>query len=240
MKAYAQDLAWIHHRGFGGFSRQAAPGILALLRENGVAGGLVADLGCGSGTWARELGRAGYAVLGIDLSSAMIRMAKKQAPLARFRTGSFLTARLPPCDAVTALGEVFNYRFDERNNRRSLGRFFRSVWDSLRPGGLFLFDAAGPERCGGRTQGHWEGGGWTILVDYSHDRRRNRLTRTITTFRRTGRTFRRDREVHVQQLYRATEIARMLRAAGFRARILRGYGSLRFPRGVSGFLARKP
>jgi len=170
----------------------------------------------------------------------MIRLARKQAPRARLRTGSFLAVRLPACDAVTALGEVFNYRFDEGTNRRSLARFFRSVRDSLRPGGLFLFDAAGPGRCRGRAQGHWEGDGWTILVDYLHDPGKNRLTRTITTFRRAGRVFRRTREVHVQQLFRPSEIARMLRAAGFRTRILRGYGSFRFPPGVSGFLARRP
>jgi hypothetical protein len=36
------------------------------------------------------------------------------------------------------------------------------------------------------------------------------------------------------------EVAGELREVGFRVRLLRGYGAFRFPRGVAGFLARKP
>ena len=58
--------------------------MLTLLRRHGVPNGLVVDLGCGSGRFAAALGEAGYQVLGVDLSPAMIRLAKKRAPGARF------------------------------------------------------------------------------------------------------------------------------------------------------------
>jgi len=76
MSGYGADLAYIHDAGFGDFARKSAPGLLAILRQAGIRGGLVVDLGCGSGIWAAELTRRGYDVLGIDISRAMIRLAR--------------------------------------------------------------------------------------------------------------------------------------------------------------------
>src|SRR6186713_1584078 len=109
MPSYRDDLSYIHHVGFGGLAGGAAPGLLRLLREAGIQEGLVVDLGCGSGLWARELTEAGYEALGIDSSAAMIELARSVAPLARFVQASLFDAELPRCDAVTALGEPFSY-----------------------------------------------------------------------------------------------------------------------------------
>ena len=49
MSPYGRDLAHVHDIGYGDFAREAAPGLLALLRAAGVDGGLVVDLRCGSG-----------------------------------------------------------------------------------------------------------------------------------------------------------------------------------------------
>jgi hypothetical protein len=58
MKAwYREDLAYIHDVGFGDFALGSAPGILRILARNGIREGLVVDLGCGSGLWAREPAR---------------------------------------------------------------------------------------------------------------------------------------------------------------------------------------
>jgi hypothetical protein len=46
--------------------------------------------------------------------------------------------------------------------------------------------------------------------------------------------------VHVLALSELASIARRLRAVGFRVRIVRGYGRLRFKPGQVGFVARKP
>ena len=83
---YREDVAYIHDVGHADFALRSAPGILEILRENGVTEGLVVDLGCGSGQWARELLWAGYRVLGIDISEAMIGLAREKAPGAEFRT----------------------------------------------------------------------------------------------------------------------------------------------------------
>src|SRR6202008_3944336 len=147
MPGYQLDLAYIHDAGFGDYARKSAPGLLAILRRAGIRSGLVVDLGCGSGIWAAELIRRGYDVRGIDSSSAMIELARKQGPAARFVNASFLNAKLPACDAVTAIGEVFNYTFDRRNGPRQLAQLFRRVHQALRPGGAFIFDIAEPGRA---------------------------------------------------------------------------------------------
>jgi len=54
---YRRDLARIHHLGFGFHAEATAPGVLALLTPVKERGGLVVEIGCGSGcspgTWSR-------------------------------------------------------------------------------------------------------------------------------------------------------------------------------------------
>ncbi|MBZ5537033.1 MAG: class I SAM-dependent methyltransferase [Acidobacteriia bacterium] len=240
MNAYRNDLSYIHDVGFGGFANRAAKGLLKLLRQAGITKGVVVDLGCGSGIWAQKLSGAGYEVWGIDLSPAMIRLARKRVPSVKFLTGSYLKVALPPCDAVTALGECFNYRFDKRNNLRELSRLFRRVYRALRPGGLFLFDMAGPGRGNVPHLRYWEGNGWAILVDVVEDQRKRQLTRQIMTFRKRGKLYRRDHETHSLHLFERTEITKQLRQAGFSVHLLHGYGKLPLPKSCTGFMARKP
>ena len=240
MKGYREDLAYIHDAGFGDFARQGGPGILKIFRQQGHCGGTVVDLGCGSGIWARQLVDAGYRVVGIDRSAAMLVLARRRAPQATFRRGSFLKVRLPRCDAVTALGEVFNYTFDSANGEAELSRLFRSVFTVLRPGGVFLFDIAGRRRAPRRrTQSFTAGARWAVLVERQADARRQTLVRRITTFRKVGRLYRRTEEVHRLNLYRSANIKALLRHAGFRVRLLGGYGALRFAPGLTAFLACK-
>jgi SAM-dependent methyltransferase len=240
--AYRDDLAFIHDAGFGGLARNAAPVLLDALRHAGHAGGLVIDLGCGSGILSEGLAAGGYDVLGIDISPAMIELARQRVPAGQFVVGSLLKADLPPCIAVAAVGECVNYLFDEGNSDRALTKLLRRVFAALRSGGLFLFDAAGPGRVRGLgpQRSHFEGDGWATLVTTEEDRQRRRLTRQITSFRRVGDLYRRDHEVHRLRLLRPTELAEQLRAAGFRVRRLRTYGTQRLPVGLAGFLARKP
>jgi len=52
--------------------------LIGLLKENGVAEGLVCDLGCGTGQMTRRLAAAGYDMIGIDLSEEMLDVAREQ------------------------------------------------------------------------------------------------------------------------------------------------------------------
>jgi len=65
------------------------------------------------------------------------------------------------------------------------------------------------------------------------------LTRRITTFRKTGRFYRRADEIHRLRLYDAAALAEELRALGFRVRTLRRYGNHGLYRARVAFVARK-
>jgi hypothetical protein len=57
---YGEDLAHVHDAGFGHIARAGVVALTGRLRRAGLAGGLVVDLGCGSGIGAAALGEAGY------------------------------------------------------------------------------------------------------------------------------------------------------------------------------------
>jgi SAM-dependent methyltransferase len=238
--AYQDDLAYIHDTGYGGFARGSAPGLLSLFRQNGITEGVVVDLGCGSGIWAKALADSGYGVVGVDISPAMIGLARQRVPGGEFHVGSFIQYRMPPCRAVTALGEVFNYLFDPKNSLRALRRVCEGVFDALTPRGLLVFDVAEPGRCEGLTQRFTEGEDWACLVEVRRDVAGQRLTRRIVTFRKVGDAYRRHEETHTQQLYPGPKIAGMLRDIGFRVRQVRSYGRYPLPPAVVAFVARKP
>lgn len=239
-RPYDRDLAYIHDSGFGAFARNAGEAVLTMLQNAGIREGTVVDLGCGSGIWAERLVRAGYAACGIDISPDMIALARRRAPRARFEYASLLRAELPRCSAVTAMGECINYLFDRRSGAAAIPGLFRRVHDALKPGGMFILDVAASGRACGPPVKLVEGADWLALSMSREDVRTKVLTRRIVAFRRVGRLHRRSDEVHRLRLYKPEEIVRWLRAAGFRVRARRGYGSERLPGEWYVFIAAKP
>jgi SAM-dependent methyltransferase len=238
---YREDLAYIHDARFGEIARSAAPVLLEALGRAGLEGGLVIDLGCGSGIFAEPIAGAGYDVLGVDVSRPMLNLARRRVPEATFRRGSLRDVGLPRAVAVAGIGECFNYFVDRPISERRLANLFRRIHRALVPGGVLLFDMAAPGRA--RVSVHaktvFEAPDWAILVNAEEDRKRNILTRRITSFRKAGSLYRRSEEVHRQRLFEKSAVLRLLREAGFRARSLPGYGELRFPRGLVGYLGSK-
>ena len=238
---YREDLAFIHDAGFSEWALRSAPGLLQILKRNGIRDGLIVDLGCGSGVWAYALTEAGFSVCGIDLSESMVDIARKRAPAAKFRVGSIFSTRIPHCQAVTSISECLNYLFDSAHDGR-IPRLFERIYNALAPGGVFVFDIAerGQLKRGNQTKGFTEGDGWMVLVEKEEDSRRGVLTRRITSFRKVGTDYRRSDEVHRQQLFKSSDIAKELRRAGFKVTIRRGYGEYRLPPAHAVLIARKP
>ena len=245
MPFYADDLAYVHHVGFTGFVRGAAPGLRAMLRQAGIKEGLVVDLGCGSGVWLNTLIDNGYEAIGVDGSSAMLRLARRNAPKARLHLASAFEFDLPKCDAVTAIGEVLCYlpqskdgRVPSRKDQPSLAALFGRVAKALRPGGLLLFDLMVHSDESMVTRNWRAGDDWAVMFEATEDRKRELLTREITTFRRVGRTYRRSHERHVLRVYQTREVLHTLATAGFQAMSTDRYGRLRMLPGRKAFWAR--
>jgi SAM-dependent methyltransferase len=241
-QSYGVDLAYIHDLGFSSYSLNAAPGILRHLRENDADRGLVIDLGCGSGILARQLGFAGYHVLGIDSSASMIRIARRRAPAAQFVRASLLDADLPRCSAVLSIGEVLSFAF-AGSDESELDPLFRSVYKALLPGGIFLFDfgQTGVHPGGMPRKGFWTGKDWTVLVEVvPSDSEPQILKRRLTSFRKVGTLYRRREEIHRLRLFSSEAVVARLRRTGFDVKLLRSFGDLRFRSGHAGVFARKP
>lgn len=240
-RAYGPDLAFIHDAGFTEFSRRAAPGLLTILRRNGVPRGRVVELGCGSGALVHALARAGYEAIGIDQSASMIALARQRAPRprrkmqrsqqktlrVRFLTASFTTTAIPQCDAIVAVGECFNYRLSARD--LPIRRLFARARRALPPGGLLVFDALLPGPRPVVTRAWSEGKGWAVLVETRASSRA--LIRRIVSHRWIASHFRRSEEVHRLRLYPAARLEAWLKGEGFRVRVSRGYGRFRLPAG---------
>ena len=238
--SYRDDLAYIHDAGFGHLAANAGPMVIARLQKEGIRSGLVVDLGCGSGIMARQLRDAGYDVIGIDLSESLLEIARRRVPDGTFRVGSFATADIPPCVAVTAIGEVFNYTFDAENCAGVRARAWQRIASALLPGGLLVFDMAAPARVPPASQrNYFEGTDWAILVETEGNASRTLLTRRMTTFRKLWDLYRRDFEVHQLQLVEPEDVLVSLQSFGLRAETFTRYGSQALPEGLIGYLARK-
>jgi SAM-dependent methyltransferase len=237
---YREDLAYIHDVGHADFALESAPGILEILDQSRIPEGLVVDLGCGSGLWARELVDAGYRVLGIDISEAMVEISRRRVPEAEFRVGSLFDADIPPCVAVTAISEVLNYLFDEEAG--GLRSLFRRVFEALAPGGVFVFDVLGPGQVppGATARGFRVGEEWAVLSEREEDPARRTMERRIVSFRKVGECYRRTDEVHRVRLFDPSELSAELRDAGFQVRTIGAYGHYALGQSHKAFEARKP
>jgi SAM-dependent methyltransferase len=215
-ETYGEDLAYIHHAGFSGFSERAAPGLLARLRAAGIAEGRVVDLGCGGGAWLKTLGEAGYEAVGIEPSPHLIAIARATAPEATLITGSAHEATLPACAAVTALGEALCYMPRDADEPPPLGRTFARIHDALAPGGLLAFDLiVGGEAPSLTGAGGRAGDDWAVVSEAVEDAAAQRLRRRVTAFRAVGGVYRRSDETHLQHLFTRSEVEGALEAAGF-------------------------
>jgi SAM-dependent methyltransferase len=240
--AYREDLAFIHDAGHGHFARAAAGLLQVELRQRAWEGGLVIDLGCGSGILAGQLSDCGFDVLGIDISEAMIALARQRVPKGVFRVQSLLAADLPPCVAVAAVGECLNYLFDPGHSRGAVRQVLARAYAALAPNGLLILDVAEPGKVPGPgpSKKFVEGDGWAVFATAVEDRQQGLLTRQITSFRKVGDFYRRDHEVHRLRLVPRAQLLTWLREIGFEAQLLAGYGPVPFRQGGAGFLAAKP
>jgi SAM-dependent methyltransferase len=243
---YGADLAYVHHAGFSEYARRTAPEIARLLAAcqpfsaRGRSSPVI-EFGCGGGTTAGYLSRRGFDVLGIDLSTAMVALARKNAPRARFAVGSLATTPLPRCGAIIALGEVVNYLGDRRSTAahdRGLLRFFAHAVRALEPGGLLLFDFMESARHRTFNASPRSGNDWAVVASGRADGAI--LTREITTIRQVNGRLRLSHETHRVRLYPRRMIAAALRRAGFRVAIRRSIGRVSVIRGDAVVVARRP
>jgi len=232
---YGQDLASVHAEAYEALAVSAAAMLLTLLGD-GDPGRRVLDLGCGAGPLSRRMVGHEFSTWGIDVSPALISLARERMPQAQFECGSILDAEFPKATAAAAVGEVLNYATTADSS--ALSEVFRRVFEALDPGGVFLLDIAAPGRAGtGRAFS--EGPGWAVGVIATEAD--NQLIRQISIFRRhQDSLWSRTHEEHRLRLWPSSAVTEQLASCGFLVEQLSGYGGVAMPPALNVYLARKP
>ncbi len=120
--------------------------------------GRALDIGCGTGTTALYLARAGWRVTGVDFAAPAIRRARAKARAAGEVAGSatFLRADASRL-AGRGLGDPFSLLFDQGClhgiPRGRWPDYARGVARHAAPGALFMLYAFGPRMLGPRPAG---------------------------------------------------------------------------------------
>lgn len=237
---YDEDLAYIHHTGFTNLVDGAGPELLAWIASFGIESGKLIDLGCGSGTFAKLAGDAGFDVLATDLSPAMIEIARGVAPEADLRCASLFDLDLPACRVVTMLGEGLNYCAGGEPDDRRIEELFARVHAALEEGGLFAFDViAADDDHPMNASAARAGVDWAVISATTEDLDARHLIRTITAFREVDGHYRRSDEVHIVRVFEAASLAMMLKANGFQVDVSPCYGIYPLLPRRRAFLARK-
>jgi SAM-dependent methyltransferase len=237
---YGHDLALVHHLGFGFHADACAPGILRLLEPIRERGGLVLEVGCGSGLLTRHLVDAGHRVIATDASPAMVELAVEYATGAEdVRVLVLPDDPLPEADAVVSVGHVVNYV----GERDAVERAIVAIARAVRPGGLFAIDVCDLEwaalRQGAPGAGRI-GDDWAVAVEFSIPAP-DRFVRHIVTFlRNDDGTWRRSDERHENVLLDTTRIPDLLAPEGVDVTIGTSFGAETLPAGLRTVIARRP
>lgn len=190
-----------------------------LLHEYGVTGGIMLDIGCGTGTLTELIAKKGYDMIGIDYSEEMLDLAleKKEhsgedilylhQDMREFELYGTVNAAISICDSINYITED-----DE------LQKVFQLVNNYLDPKGIFIFDfntvykykevlgestiAENREEC-------------SFIWDnyYYEDERMNEYELSLFLKEEDGR-YRKFEETHYQKAYDLCDIKRLVTKSG--------------------------
>lgn len=115
--------------------------ICSFLEKENINSGTVLDLACGTGSMSLPLIKKGYGIIGIDNSEDMLEIASDRLlndgnkySLLKAKMQDFaLTEEVEAC--ICCLDSI-----NHLNNKSDVQKTFKNVFNSLKNGGLFIFD----------------------------------------------------------------------------------------------------
>ena len=236
---YRRDLALVHHLGFGFHADATAAGILRLLEPVRERGGLVVELGCGSGLLTQYLVDAGHRVIATDASPAMLDLARETlGEAAEIRMLTLPDDPIPPADAIVGVGHCLNYLPDAD----AVDRALVAIAEALLPGGVLAIDLCdlewGEARRDAGNAG-WVNDDWALVTRFSTPTP-DLFVREMAIFSRNQNgTWRRDDERHDNVLVDTSLVPPLLAKHGVEATVEAAFGSEDLPVGLRAIVGRK-
>lgn len=193
--------------------------LIGLLKEYGIEKGMIAELGCGTGSMTELLAQHGYDMIGIDNSIEMLEIARDKIE----QTKSDILYLMQDMrefelygtvDAIVSVCDSMNYILEFED----LVQVFVLVNNYLEQGGYFIFDLNTPYKyrtqLGDRTIAEDREDMSFIWDNYFDDKTGvNEYDLSIFVKEHDGR-YQKYEETHYQRAYELEEIKKALEQAG--------------------------
>ena len=178
----------------------------------------VVDIGCGTGSITTELAARGYAMTGVDISAEMLALAERKAEErgARVRYAEQDMVCLDTgaiADAVICSFDGVNYLTDLSDVRAC----FSSVYETLAPCGLFIFDVSSPYKFKnilGDNAFVYELDDMFLSWQCFYSEKRGVCDYYLTFFERDGGAWQRYDETQRQRAYSARTLEKIIKESG--------------------------
>lgn len=191
--------------------------ITSLLRENGIEGKAVVELGCGTGQLTRRLVTEGYRMTGVDISEDMIKVAKEEGGNIDYIVEDMTELVLEtPTDAIISVCDSINYLTQEGD----LACAIMCAYENLKPAGVFIFDM--------KTEHFYKNilGNSTIAENredasfiwentYYEDERINEYNLTLFIKEKDSDSYKKYNEMHYQKAFLVKEVLNELKKVDF-------------------------
>ncbi|SFF53200.1 Methyltransferase domain-containing protein [Halobacillus alkaliphilus] len=182
----------------------------------------IVDAGCGTGEVTHRLNEEGYHLTGVDLSEDMLSVAHQKNSSAKIQwLQQDITdlAGLKDVECVISYCDVMNYLPADKDVIRA----FRSIYESLSPSGLFIFDVHSIDHI----QNNMLGATFAeVYDDLSYiwfcdpGEFENRMVHDLTFFVQNGPNYERFDEQHIQQGYSPEQLSEWLMQTGFKIQLI--------------------
>ncbi len=187
-----------------------------------VKGKKLCEFACGTGNISLILSKLGYDVTGVDNSIDMLTVAgekirRRKSNMRIVHHDMVTYSSKESFDRAVCVYDSINYI----SSPDALGRFFRSVYTSLKPGGVFAFDASLESNSLGDSSLFVQRGKHRGIY-YHRKSQYDPAAKTHTTYVRVKKDGCVAEEVHREYVYPPDLIRRLFSAAGFQERFAAG------------------
>jgi len=194
--------------------------IVNILKTYGISSGIIADLGCGTGTLTEKLATKGFDMIGIDSSEEMLSEALRKRDessldilylnqdMREFELYGTCAAIISRCDSI-------NYITDYQDLVKTL----KLVNNYLDQKGLFIFDVKTEymyKELLGNNVFTRSTDDATYIWENFYDEKEKVNEYDLTMFIRDGEKFDKSVETHVQKVYSIEELKKAAQEAGLK------------------------